>query len=127
LLERQWRHPLKRSFWELPAGKLDPQEAGEHCARRELLEECGVSADHWTKLGELHNAIGYSNERIVIYLAEGLRSGEQKLDEGEHLEVYRIDWHEALEMCYDGRITDVKTLVGLFWLEHFLANRAKSA
>lgn len=121
LLERQWRHPLKRSFWELPAGKLDPNETEEHCARRELLEECGVSAGRWTRLGELHNAIGYSDERLVIYLAEELSCGEQRLDDGEHLEVYRIDWHEALEMCHDGRITDVKTIVGLFWLERFLS------
>lgn len=123
LLERQWRHPMKRSFWELPAGKLDPNESEDVCATRELIEECGVKAERWTRLGELHNAIGYSNERLVIYLAEGLTACEQQLDEGEHLEVYRVDWREALEMCHDGRITDVKTIVGLFWLERYLAER----
>lgn len=123
LLERQWRHPLKRSFWELPAGKLDPNESEDVCAARELLEECGVTAERWTRLGALHNAIGYSDERLVIYLAEGLAAGVQQLDEGEHLEVYRVDWREALEMCHDGRITDVKTIVGLFWLERLMSER----
>lgn len=82
-----------------------------------------MSAERWTRLGELHNAIGYSNERLVIYLAEGLSQGEQQLDEGEYLEVYRVHWREALEMCHDGRITDVKTIVGLFWLERLLKER----
>lgn len=124
LLERQWRHPLRRAFWEIPAGKLDPNESEENCARRELLEECGVTATRWTRLGLLHNAIGYSNEHIVIYLAEGLTEGEQQLDEGEHLEVYRVPFEEALAMCDDGRITDVKTITGLFWLERLLKRRA---
>lgn len=123
LLERQWRHPLRRAFWEIPAGKLDPGEAELTCAKRELVEECGVTAERWTRLGELHNAIGYSSERIVVFLAEGLTWGKQQLDEGEHLEVVRVRLEEALDMCADGRITDVKTIVGLFWLERFLQNR----
>ena len=49
LLERQWRHPLKRSFWELPAGKIDPNEEEIACAKRELIEECGVQAQEWNK------------------------------------------------------------------------------
>ena len=124
LLERQWRHPCRRAFWEIPAGKLDPNEDELDCARRELIEECGVEASRWTRLGMLNNAIGYSNERIVVYLAEDLRWGEQKLDEGEHLEVYRVRLEEALDMCADGRITDVKTIVGLFWLDRLLKKRA---
>ncbi|MBP3439559.1 MAG: NUDIX hydrolase [Sutterella sp.] len=124
LLERQWRHPCRRAFWEIPAGKLDPNENELDCARRELIEECGVEASRWARLGMLNNAIGYSNERIVVYLAEDLRWGEQKLDEGEHLEVYRVKLEEALNMCADGRITDVKTIVGLFWLDRLLKKRA---
>ena len=82
LLERQWRHPMGRSFWELPAGKLDPKEAPLVCAKRELHEETGFSARRWTELGTLHNAIGYSNEGIVMFLAEGPEAGEQALDDG---------------------------------------------
>ena len=124
VLERQWRHPLRRAFWEIPAGKLDQGEAELDCAKRELVEECGIHAARWTRLGELNNAIGYSNERIVVFLAEDLSWGTQALDEGEHLEVVRVDLKEALDMCADGRITDVKTIVGLFWLERLLASRS---
>ena len=70
-----------------------------------------------TKLGVINNAIGYSNEHIAIYLARGLTEVEQKLDEGEFLEVYRVPFGEAWEMAVDGRITDVKTISGIFWLK----------
>lgn len=123
LLERQWRHPLKKAFWEIPAGKIDPDEDELTCAQRELLEECGIEAQRWARLGMINNAIGYSDEHIVIYLAEDLSYGEQALDPGEYLEVYRVPVSEALAMCLDGRITDVKTLVGMFWLDKLLQQR----
>ncbi len=122
-LERQWRHPLGRSFWELPAGKLDPNEPSLECAKRELHEECGLSAAVWTRLGTLHTAIGYSNEAIEIFLAEGICEGEQMLDPGETLEVCRVPWEEALAMASDGRITDSKTIAGLFWAQAHFARR----
>lgn len=123
LLERQWRHPLGQSFWELPAGKIDPDEEELACAKRELLEECGVKAREWTKLGLINNAIGYSTEHIAIYLAEELEQEAQHLDEGEHLEVYRVPFEEAVRMALDGRITDVKTICGIFWLKERLESR----
>lgn len=123
LLERQWRHALRRSFWELPAGKIDPGEEELNCAKRELVEECGVEAKRWTHLGVINNAIGYSNEHIVIYLAEDLSETTQKLDEGEFLEVYRVPLDEAVRMATDGRITDVKTICGIFWAREHLATR----
>ena len=124
LMVRQYRNALDRYTLEIPAGKLDQGEAELDCAKRELVEECGIHAARWTRLGELNNAIGYSNERIVVFLAEDLSWGTQALDEGEHLEVIRVDLKEALDMCADGRITDVKTIVGLFWLERLLASRS---
>ncbi len=123
LLERQWRHPLRRSFWEIPAGKLDPKESTLDCAKRELHEECGVEAQTWTYLGLMHTAIGYSSEAIAVYLAEDLSEGDQQLDPGEYLEVYRVPVKEALAMAADGRITDVKTITALFWLEKHLQGR----
>lgn len=123
LLERQWRHPVKQSFWEIPAGKLDPNEAELDCAKRELQEECGVSAKTWTRLGVMRNAIGYSSEHIAVYLAEDLEEGEQHLDPGEFLEVYRVPFKAALAMARDGRITDVKTITAIFWLDALLKDR----
>lgn len=123
VLERQWRHPLRKAFWEIPAGKIDDEEDELTCAKRELHEECGLSAAKWKRLGLINNAIGYSDEHIVIYLAEELTYGKQELDPGEYLELYRVPFEEALAMCLDGRITDVKTLVGIFWLLKELESR----
>lgn len=123
VLERQFRYPCGRSFWEIPAGKIDKGETDLQCAVRELEEECGIKAEKFTELGVLNNAIGYSDEHITVFLAEGIEEGEQKLDPGEFLEIVRVPFEEALEMCLDGRITDVKTAMGIFWLDHYKKRR----
>lgn len=115
LLERQHRYPLRRNFIEIPAGKLEPGEARLDTAKRELLEETGHAAIEWTRLGLIHNAIGYSDESIELWLATGLEKHAAKLDEGEFLEVFTLPFAEALAMAVDGRITDAKTIAGLFW------------
>jgi ADP-ribose pyrophosphatase len=121
LLERQFRYPLGRSIVEFPAGKIDAGEPPFECARRELLEETGYTARRWSYLGGLHNAIAYSDERIEIFLAEDLeRGGDATLDAGETLEVFEAPWQQLLEWVRDGAVTDVKTMVGAFWLERTL-------
>jgi ADP-ribose pyrophosphatase len=122
LLERQFRYPLGRAIVEFPAGKIDAGEPPFECARRELLEETGYTARRWSYLGGLHNAIAYSDEKIEIYLAEDLeRNGSGTLDAGETLEVFEAPWRQLLEWVRDGSVTDVKTMVGAFWLEKTLA------
>ena len=120
LMEFQWRQHKKKAFWELPAGKLDPNEKASVCARRELEEETGYQADQWYYLGRIHNAIGYSDEHLEFFLAKGLKAGDRHLDEGECLEVYRLPFKEVKEMTLNGDITDVKTIIGVFWLEKYL-------
>ena len=115
ILERQHRYALGRDFVEIPAGKLEPGEAHLETAKRELLEETGYAAAEWTRLGLIHNAIGYSDEGIELWLASGLEKREAKLDDGEFLEVFALPFDEALAMAADGRISDVKTIIGLFW------------
>jgi ADP-ribose pyrophosphatase len=122
LLERQFRYPLGRSIVEFPAGKIDPGESPFECARRELLEETGYTARRWSYLGGLHNAVAYSDERIEFFLAEDLeRGGEARPDAGETLEVFEARWRQLLEWVRDGSVTDVKTMVGAFWLEKTIA------
>jgi ADP-ribose pyrophosphatase len=87
LMERQYRYPMARVMLEFPAGKLDAGEDPRVCGQRELLEETGYSAAEWAYAGVLHNAIAYSDEGIHIFFARGLTRGEQKLDEGEFLEL----------------------------------------
>jgi ADP-ribose pyrophosphatase len=119
VLERQYRYPLGRDFIEIPAGKVEPGEALLETAKRELLEETGYWAADWQRTTTIHNAIGYSNEAIELYVARGLEKRVAKLDAGEFLEVFEAPFGEALAMVRDGRITDVKTMIALFWLEAF--------
>ncbi len=127
VLERQWRAPAGGAFWEIPAGKIDPGEEPWATARRELEEEAGLTARRWTYLGTIHNAIGYSDEHIEIYLARGLARGTAHLDDNEFLTLVTPTFDEALAMCRDGRITDVKTLAGLYWARDYLAGTLAQA
>ena len=120
VLERQYRYPLNRHFIELPAGKIDPGEDPLQTAQRELQEECGYVASEWRHLTTLHPGIGYSNERIELYLARGLARVEHKLDEDEFLEVLHVQVAEAMRWIRDGRITEAKAVTGLLWAEKIL-------
>lgn len=117
LLVRQHRYPHRRDFIEIPAGKLEPDEPALATGKRELLEETGYVAEQWTRLGVIHNAIAYSDEMIELWLAKDLTLRTQALDQGEFLEVLTVPMAEALAMTRDGRITDVKSIVGLYWAE----------
>lgn len=122
LFENQFRYPLGRNFLELPAGKIDPGEDIFTTARRELLEETGHEAAEWRHLGVMHPCIGYSNERIEIFLACGLRKvAEPSLDDNEFLDVLTMTLPEVLAAVEDGRITDAKTITALFRAEKILS------
>jgi ADP-ribose pyrophosphatase len=123
LMERQFRYPLNRVFIEFPAGKIDHNEATFLSAQRELEEETGYTASDWQFVCTIHNAIAYSDEFLNLYLARGLKEGRQRLDDGEFLEVYRTTLPELLEGVRQGQITDVKTVIGIFWLEKILSGQ----
>ncbi len=120
LLERQFRYPLKRHFYELPAGKIETGEAPLATAQRELQEECGYQAAHWQHLTTLHPCIGYSDERIELYIARGLAHVGSAPEEGEFLEILTLRLDEAVNWIKIGRITDVKTIAGIFWAKSFV-------
>jgi ADP-ribose pyrophosphatase len=121
LLERQFRYPNDKIFTEYPAGKIDPGEDPLACAKRELLEETGYTAARWDYVCTIHNAIAYSDEHLELYLARDLTAGEAQLDDGEFLETFTATVPALLEMVRRGEITDVKTVIGTFWLEKILA------
>ena len=114
LLLKQYRHPLRKYIWEIPAGTIDPQESVINCAKRELIEETGYSANQWQKLGEITPVPGYSDERIHVYLATELQTAEQDLDRDEIINIHEVDFSEALEMIKTGKIQDAKSIAGLY-------------
>lgn len=113
VVERQFRYPQNRTFLEFPAGKLDDGEAALDTALRELIEEAGYSAVHWTRLGVVHPVISYSTEAIEIYLARGLTHVGARLDPGEFLEILRCTEEDLYEALDAGELTDAKTVAAL--------------
>jgi ADP-ribose pyrophosphatase len=113
VVERQFRYPLGRVFIEFPAGKIDPGEAPEATARREMVEETGYAAVSLTPLAIIHPVISYSTEAIQCYVAEGLTHVGAQLDHGEFLEIMTPTLDEMLGLLDRGEITDAKTVVAL--------------
>ena len=121
IFERQFRYPLRKAFLELPAGKIEHGEDILNTATRELLEETGHSANEWRYLGVMHPCIGYSNERIEIFIARGLqRESGQQLDHGEFLDILNLSLDDALLAFRNGDITYGKTIAALFWADKIL-------
>ena len=108
IVERQYRYPVDRVMSEIPAGKLDSREEERlHAAQRELWEETGITADRWTDMGLYFPAAAYSDEKITMYLAQGLHLGEQHLDENEFLNFSFIPMEEVVDKILQGEITDL--------------------
>ena len=127
VLVRQYRYPLAKVLLEWPAGKLENGEAQLACAVRELREETGYAAREWAYAGEIHNAAAYSSESIWLWFARGLKAGPARPDAGEFVEtvVQSIHQLEALELR--GELLDVKTLIGLRWLQQVQAGHKPCA
>lgn len=112
-LVRQYRYALAEELWELPAGKLEAGEDPFDAAKRELSEECGVTADCYTNLGVLYPTVGYDSEKIYIWAATGLHSVRQHLDPGEFLDVVKKPFAEVLQMILNDEIRDSKTVAAV--------------
>ncbi len=121
ILIKQYRHSLREHIWEIPAGTRDPDETVLTCARRELVEETGYSAEKWIELSIITPVPGYSDERISLFLAMDMKAAQQHLDKDEMLNVHTVSFDEALDMIQRREIRDSKTISGLFlayfWLQ----------
>lgn len=116
-LIRNYRTAVGQTLIELPAGTLEPPEAPEATARRELEEETGYRVETIEPLCQFFMSPGIFNERMHVYLATGLKPGPTRLEAGEQIEPWLVEWDEALAMADDGRIQDAKTLTSLFWYD----------
>ncbi len=112
-LVKQFRYPFGEVTAEIPAGKLEKGEDPSVCGRRELLEETGCTCTEYTYLGKLYPIPAYDTEIIHIYMARGLETGVQSLDEDEFLDVERVPLSDAVDMVMDGRILDAKTQIAV--------------
>ncbi|WP_415063313.1 NUDIX domain-containing protein [Bdellovibrio sp.] len=116
----QYRHAVKQVFLEFPAGKRDHGEETILTAQRELKEETGYEAKEWKFLTTIHPVIGYSNEHIDLYLAQDLTVSAQQLDHGEFIEVIEVKPDDLMRLIREGKVSDVKTQIGAFWLDKIL-------
>jgi ADP-ribose pyrophosphatase len=114
ILIKQYRYPIGKFVYELPAGKLNLNEDPLECAKRELKEETGYSAGDWKKIISFYTSPGYSSELLHIYLAKNLTAGEQALELGEkHIQVLTMSIEEAVQKIESEEINDGKTVIGI--------------
>ncbi len=116
LMVRQFRYALGKETLEIPAGKMDPGETSEECARRELLEETGFDAEEIRLVLTYAPAIGYSNELIHIFLGRRLKRIRPDIDEREISSVEKVSIDQLREWAGKGLIQDGKTLLGLSFM-----------
>ncbi len=122
ILVRQYRYPVQAVTLEIPAGKLDI--AGENpleCAKRELKEETGITADTWINLGDYYPSVAYTTECITLFLASGLHKGERKLDEDEFLNLEEVPLEDVVQDIMDGKIADGKTIAAILKADKYLS------
>ena len=121
-LIRHYRYPTDQIYIEVPAGKIDPGEEIETTAKRELQEEIGYSPQKLTLLTKINPCIGYSDEAIWLYLGEELKPIDNHAISDESIEFYPVSYEQAVELVWSGKITDVKTIISIFWLEKLIRN-----
>ena len=122
LLIRQYRYAAGGFIWEVPAGVLDPGEEPATCARRELREETGAEADRLEYLTTIFTTPGFTDERIHLFLATGIRPGRAAPNDDEVIRTEAVPMRRALEMIRDGEIVDGKTVIALLYVAGYRLN-----
>ncbi len=125
VLIRNYRYPAADYLVELPCGTIDNGEPPIECARRELLEETGYTAEIFEELASWYSCPGYSDEVIYAFVASGLKRGSQKLEEYEDISVIIRSDAEVRNMLADNQIRDAKTIsaLGTYWIRKELSKR----
>jgi 8-oxo-dGTP pyrophosphatase MutT (NUDIX family) len=122
VLVGQWRYPLGRYSWEIPRGGSKPGESNmEAVARRELREEAGVEAQSWERLGAMDLNNGVTNDVEHLFLATGLRSGDNHPDPEEELAVRWVPFESAVRMVLSAEITEVCSVAAILMAARTMA------
>ena len=117
IFERQYRHGLGKTCYEIPAGVIEPGESPMEAAKRELMEETGYLAERMAYLGPIAPAPGYSDELLHLYMAMGLSFVGASPDDDEFINVDLVDLNEMVDQVLDGKVIDAKTVVGILLCE----------
>jgi ADP-ribose pyrophosphatase len=120
LLLRQYRYATGGTVWEIPAGRLAPGEDPADCARRELLEETGVTAGRLERLTTIWTTPGFTDEKIHLYWASDLTTGAHAREADEFIEVVPKPLTEVLAAIRSGEICDAKTVVAILYMAGFV-------
>ena len=123
LLIRQYRYASDGYLYEIPAGRLNRGEAPRDCAVRELKEETGCTAEQVDQLFSFYTTPGFTDEKIHVFMATGLTTGETKHEADEFLDLHPMLLSRALEMVEGGEIMDAKTALGILFAAGFRAGR----
>ena len=121
LLIKQYRYAADAYLYEIPAGRLEPGESPDDCARRELAEETGCSAERIERLTTVYTTPGFTDEQIHLFMATGLTRGEARREADEFLELETVPFSRALSMIEQGEIRDAKTAVAIMFAAGFRA------
>ncbi|MGH7695421.1 MAG: NUDIX hydrolase [Gemmatimonadaceae bacterium] len=119
VLIRQYRYAAEGYVYEVPAGRLDKEESPATCAHRELEEETGYRAAHMKPLISAFTTPGFTDERIHLFLAWGLTSGQERRERDEFLTSLTLPLSQVLMMIRRGEINDAKTVVALLYVAAF--------
>ena len=122
LLIRQYRYAADGIIWEIPAGVLEPGEEPLDCARRELTEETGATADRMEHLTSIYTTPGFTDEMIHLFLATGIQVSKPDLEPDEYIEVAPRPISAVLEMIKAGEIVDGKSIAALLYVAGFSLN-----
>ncbi|MGE0597733.1 MAG: NUDIX domain-containing protein [Hyphomonadaceae bacterium] len=120
----QWRFPLGRYSWEMPEGGAERHEDAAACARRELKEETGLSADSLTVILEMDMSNSLTDERATLFLATGLTAGEASPEDVEVLQRRTAPFAEVLDRVAAGRIRDAMTVAAVLRAHHMAVSGA---
>ena len=116
ILVRQFRYPIQRESIEIPAGLLESGEKPEEAAQRELKEETGYSAKNIRKLFSFYSSPGFTDEKLHLFIAEGLELGAQDMDPDEEIDVVKMSAEELYSKIFNGEIEDSKTIIAGLYL-----------
>lgn len=119
----QYRYPIDQYSWEIPEGGgkfgVDPLDS----AKRELLEETGITAKKWTKIQEMHLSNSASDEFCILYLAQDISIGEAEPEPDEELQLVKIPFEEVYQLVLDGKITDSLTVTAVLKVKLLLLEK----